>query len=92
VNIDTSNTFVVFFFQSHFLTPDSLYVIRHFYIVPHFTLSSIHLQRRIKSQENRRDEVLRLISSPDDIRTVFGADISNARTKKVGGLPIVNGV
>jgi hypothetical protein len=36
-----------FFLKSNFLTPNSLYGIRHFHFVPHFTL--VHLQRRIQS-------------------------------------------
>jgi len=45
-----------------------------------------------ESLENRRDEVLRLISSPDGIRTACGGDIRNTkkRRKKDGSLPIVN--
>jgi hypothetical protein len=47
VDLGTSNT--LDFFQSNFLTPKNIYGIRHFPIVPHFTLSSAHLQRRIQS-------------------------------------------
>jgi len=38
--------------------------------------------QKSESLENRRDEVLRLISSPGDIRTTCGGDIRNTRTKK----------
>jgi hypothetical protein len=40
--------------------------------------------------KNRRDEVLRVMSSSDDNRAACGGEIRNIRTKKSGGLPDVN--
>ena len=44
--------------------------------------------QKSESLANQRDEVLRLISSPGDIRTTCVGDIRN--TKKNDGLPNVN--
>jgi len=78
-------------FQSQFLTPTTLYDVHHFHFVPIFyTFFGPSTTYNSGSLENRRDEVLLPISSSDDIRTACGSAIGNTRTKKDGGLPIVN--
>jgi hypothetical protein len=47
--------------------------------------------QNLESLENQRDEVLRLISSPDGIRTACGAILGTTeQNKKDGDLPVVN--
>jgi hypothetical protein len=39
LSVDLGTSKIFDFFQSSFLNPYNIYDIRHFYIVPHFTLS-----------------------------------------------------
>jgi hypothetical protein len=59
-----------------------LYGTRHFNSIPHFTLSSVHSA----SRRHRRDEMLRLIPSPDDIRTAWRGRYEEHHYKKYGGV------
>jgi len=71
--------------------PHSLqvYGIRNFNFVPTFyTFFAPCTEHKSESLENRRDVVVRPISSPDDIRTACWGAIRNI--KKDGGLPTVN--
>jgi len=78
------------FFKSYFLTPNSFHGIRHIHFVHILHFFGPSTTQNSESLENRRDELLSLISSGDGIRTTCGDDIRNTRTKKDRGLPIVN--
>ena len=70
-------------FHSHLLTPTSFYDIRHFHVVPTFyTFCGPSTTQNSDSLENRRDEMQRPISYPDDTRTACGGAIRNTRKKK----------
>jgi len=60
-----------------------------FILPPIYTFFGPLATQNSESLESRRDEVLRLISSPDNIRTTCRSDIRNTRTKKDSGLPII---
>jgi hypothetical protein len=66
---------------SSFLTAFTAFAI---FILPTFcTFFRPSTTQNSESLENQRDEVLRLISSPNDIRTACGDDIRNTGTKKI---------
>ena len=89
VDLDTSNTFDVFFkLISSLLTASMASPV--LWCPTFYTFFGPSTTQNLELLENRRDEVLHLISPPYNFRTACEGDITNTRTKKDGLLPIVN--